>query len=241
MSVRGLSERMAAAVAEGARRAERKDGAEEDEGEITVTEVEVLGAPILVLDGVFSPDECARLVRAMEDERSAMAHTASPGGSNRKRGTRVCFRAVLDDASGGAAFVREWEERVRPFIPAALPSDDGAWEFAGLNPRARACFYEPGGLFAVHQDRGWTPDPDSHRSMLTCMVYFNGGFAGGHTRFFAGPRSRKIVHEVIPRPGRCVMFDQRIFHDGQAVRSGRKFMARTDVMFRRSTGVRARA
>ena len=69
------------------------------------------------------------------------------------------------------------------------------------------------------------------RSRLTCQVYLNDGFAGGRTRFFADKAGATLVESVQPVAGRAIVFAHDVWHDGEAVPVGTKYVMRTDLMF----------
>ena len=57
------------------------------------------------------------------------------------------------------------------------------------------------------------------------MVYLNDGFSGGETAF------EDVVIE--PVKGMALFFIHQILHKGQPVTKGRKYVLRTDVMYKR--------
>ena len=61
------------------------------------------------------------------------------------------------------------------------------------------------------------------------MVYLNGDFEGGETTFEI---SRDPVR-VVPRTGMALVFYHRLLHEGAEVLTGRKYVLRSDVMYRR--------
>ncbi len=60
------------------------------------------------------------------------------------------------------------------------------------------------------------------------MIYLNDGFEGGATCFHQG---RHRLH-VTPKAGMALVFYHRVLHEGAAVEKGRKYVLRTDVMYR---------
>jgi hypothetical protein len=111
-----------------------------------------------------------------------------------------------------------------------------------------------------HCDAPFIQDAET-RSMLTVNIYMNdcvvpnsnnssesessdcseelssilGTFTGGRTRFYADHDERTIIASVVPAAGKCVVFRQlpyaRLLHDGEAVKSGVKYLFRTDVIY----------
>ena len=95
----------------------------------------------------------------------------------------------------------------------------------GLNERFRCYRYEPGQRFAPHRD-GYFERNDRERSLLTFMIYLNDDFSGGETAFLSYGCSAK------PRVGTALLFQHLLDHEGCVVRSGVKYVLRSDVMYR---------
>jgi len=128
---------------------------------------------------------------------------------------------------------------------------EGNWAPHGLNEVWRLCRYQPGGHFAPHFD-GFFVRNFNERSMKTFMLYLNGadedetGFEGGTTNFVDDNQSlfkddsgifraqeENIYSKIKPVAGLAIVFNHRILHEGEQVRSGRKYIMRSDIMYRR--------
>lgn len=94
---------------------------------------------------------------------------------------------------------------------------------AGLNERLRFYAYEAGQAFPPHTDGHYRSDVA--QSALTLLVYLNDGFTGGETVFLDDETT------VAPSTGAALLFPHARWHEGRPVRSGRKVVLRTDVMF----------
>jgi hypothetical protein len=62
------------------------------------------------------------------------------------------------------------------------------------------------------------------------MVYLNQGFEGGETNFYREDRRHRL--QVEPEKGKALVFWHPQLHEGAAVLQGRKYVLRTDVMYR---------
>ena len=131
-------------------------------------------------------------------------------------------RVIVDDVDLAQSLFRT----TRPL----LPEEWYGWELVGLNERFRFYRYDPGQYFAPHTD-GYFERDNGERSHLTFMIYLNGGFEGGETTF---AMNRKPLR-VVPRTGMALLFYHQVLHEGSAVISGRKYVLRSDVMYRRRT------
>jgi hypothetical protein len=63
------------------------------------------------------------------------------------------------------------------------------------------------------------------------MVYLNEGCVGGETAFYHADDRPKAV--IQPVQGMALVFDHQQVHEGAMVESGRKYVLRTDVMYKR--------
>ncbi len=124
---------------------------------------------------------------------------------------RVLF---TDEALAG----KLWDE-ARTFVPARI-GDSSA---IGLNEMFRFYRYTPGQQFRKHRDESFIRN-DSEASYYTFMIYLNDGFGGGATTF----------NDVAIRPaaGTALIFLHDLEHSGDPVTSGKKYVLRTDVMYR---------
>lgn len=187
----------------------------------------------VIVRGALTPEEC----RGIIDVSEKMGYQAAQDYCHLYR-NRLNDRFMSDDVRL-AEFL--WE-RVGKFIPKeVLPPFVGAkqaWKLDDMpiNQRFRFCKYigGHGHHFGAHTDGMYQVD-NTHSSLLTCMVYLNGGdeFEGGLTNFIEYKTCR-LKHSVKPEPGLCVIFRQAnldCYHEGTEVTKGLKYIMRTDVMF----------
>jgi WD40 repeat protein/predicted 2-oxoglutarate/Fe(II)-dependent dioxygenase YbiX len=180
-----------------------------------------------LLRGVLGPAECRQAIR--EAERAGFSATDRDYPPSYRDNDRL----VLDDPARAAALFG----RLRAALPAVLDRAGARWRLQGLNARFRFCRYQSGQQFGLHRDGPYAPSPDV-RSWLTCMLYLNDAveFQGGGTRYYAerGPGAAPLG-EVRPEAGAAIVFDHALWHDGEPVTSGTKYVMRTDVMYRRDS------
>jgi hypothetical protein len=107
-----------------------------------------------------------------------------------------------------------------------------------LNERFRFYRYDPGHTFRPHIDGHFARNDE--RSQLTFMVYLNGECGGGETVIYIQddgltlPDGAQI--RVKPETGKALVFFHYLLHEGAPVKSGRKYVLRTDVMYRVGRG-----
>ena len=175
-----------------------------------------LSPTIWTIDAFCSAAECRALVQLSEREGFASADVGLPGGARMVQGIRNNERAIHTDAELTATFWR----RLSPYCP---PTLDG-WAAVGLHERLRFYKYRPGQRFRRHIDGASQRGP-GEKSFITFMIYLNDDFRGGQTRFDAVA--------VQPRVGMALCFMHAQKHEGCVVESGVKYVARSDVMYRR--------
>ncbi len=180
------------------------------------------GENIFVIHNLLSPEECATLIARSE----TLGYEAAAVGGELLPQLRNNGRAFLEDAALAAYL---WE-RAAPFVP---PWRNGS-AACGLHERFRFYRYETAEQFGVHYD-GSVRRGDNEESHLTFMVYLSDVDEGGETNFY---RTGGIVEFAVqPHRGRALVFDHLRLHEGAAVRRGRKYVLRTDVMYRRQEEV----
>ncbi len=192
------------------------------ESEHTSPKLLPLPHPAAVLDQVFTPRECEALISAAEATGFSATGLLYPADY------RNNDRLVIDDEGLAAALFR----RVQPLLPPVRDERGRLLEPVGMNARFRFCRYSGGQRFGIHRD-GQYCRPNGDASRLVCQVYLNdaGEQAGGRTRFFAGPHDTTPILYVQPSEGRAIIFDHQLWHDGEPVTRGTKYVMRTDVIY----------
>ena len=178
-----------------------------------------------VVHDFLTAAECERFIGMSESAGFADAPISTLGGPVVHKAMRNNDRVMLDD---DALAVELWL-RLKPFV-----GPHGSWQPAGLNERFRFYRYDPGQRFYWHFDGTYERSPLA-RSGLTFMIYLNGGCTGGATEFdfrdsAEGPGSDLL--RVTPEAGKALVFPHAVLHQGAEVTSGRKYVMRSDVMFR---------
>jgi len=174
---------------------------------------------------LLTPAECQQLIERGERIGFEAASVATAAGAKMMTNLRNNDRATFDDPALAAQL---WE-RVEPHVPSL-----GGSTPVGLNERLRFYRYDPSQRFKAHRDGVFERSP-TERSRLTFMVYLNEGSDGGQTVFYSEERVdglRKVVASVEPRTGMGLFFAHEWWHEGSKVVSGRKYVLRTDVIYR---------
>jgi len=169
---------------------------------------------LLTVSNILSPEECDAFIALTE--RAGYSLAPIGGGTLIRTEVRNNGRVMIDDPDLGTAL---WKRLARH-----LPETSYEWRVVGLNERFRYYRYDVGEYFKWHRDGAFVR---SHfeRSLFTAMIYLNDDFEGGETDFG--------VLKIVPRRGMALLFEHERFHQGATVTRGRKYVLRTDVMYRR--------
>jgi predicted 2-oxoglutarate/Fe(II)-dependent dioxygenase YbiX len=186
------------------------------------------GDLLFVIHDFLSAEECRRSVAFSEGLGYVDAPITTALGFVMAKEIRNNTRVMVDTAVlAGGLF-----ERARRFLPARVDR----WSLHGLNERFRYYRYDVGQRFRLHYDGSFWRNAEEE-SQLTFMVYLNDDFDGGTTDFYY--ENRRLKARVKPRRGTALVFAHAQLHEGTPVTSGRKYVLRTDVMYRVSAAVPA--
>ncbi|CAF4083827.1 unnamed protein product [Rotaria sp. Silwood2] len=179
------------------------------------------------LSHIFSPEECQEWIKMSEEIGYSIA-LLNVGGD------REIFAPKYRDSSrcliDSSELAQKLFLRLEPFLPRTWKN--GQFELVGLNERLRFLRYDPSQKFLPHTDGQYRrQDGSGEESFLTIQLYLNEGFQGGETAFIATDNPKNRVSFVI-KTGMVLIFEHRIVHEGTAVKQGRKYTMRTDVMYR---------
>lgn len=183
-----------------------------------------VGPGVFTIEGVLSERECSQFIAAAEGLGFAEAPiNVGLGRTRRVPEHRNNERAMVDDWDLARLLYR----RIRSELPENAEAD---WTLAGLNERFRYYRYRPGQYFRWHHD-GSFQRKNGEKSFLSALLYLTDDFEGGATEFdFFDERL-----EVRPGKGTLLVFEHHLRHQGAPVCRGTKYIARTDVMYRRAS------
>ncbi|WP_257166721.1 2OG-Fe(II) oxygenase [Bradyrhizobium sp. SRS-191] len=181
------------------------------------------------ISGFLSADECADYVRLGETIGFAEAPISTLDGMVMMKDVRNNERVMVDDQARALALYDRLSDHLAPrFLK--------KWTPCRLNERLRLYRYDVGQTFDWHLD-GYFERENGERSYFTFMVYLNDDFEGGATSFRDGYGGAAVgdPFQITPVQGMALLFYHPIMHRGDRVTKGRKYVLRTDVMYRRMT------
>jgi len=167
----------------------------------------------------FSEQECDTMIAQAEALGFSNATIETRAGPILNDGVRNNERAKIDDEELAASL---WAR-----LTSVMPTIFKGRTALGLNERIRYYRYDAGQRFNWHRD-GFVNLEGGRRSQFTFMVYLNDDYEGGGTSF----RGQKFPTFVTkPKKGQALLFYHPIWHRGDAVTAGRKYVLRSDVMY----------
>jgi hypothetical protein len=195
--------------------------------EANMTELVWRADNIGTIAGFLSAAECDDYIRLGETTGFEAATITTPMGMMIFEEVRNNDRVIRDDPERAHALYQRLSGHLRL-------SFQHWWKPIGLNERLRLHRYDVGQQFNWHRD-GHFERLFDERSQFTFMVYLNDDFEGGTTSFADddGVTSDGILR-VTPEKGMALLFHHPLRHRGDPVTAGRKYVLRTDVMYRRS-------
>jgi hypothetical protein len=184
-----------------------------------------------IISHLLTPSECTNLISKHDD--ALISHDVTLTLRKRK---------VFDDEALADLL---WS-RLKPFFGTQqiIDEDSSSWMASHLNTRFRYCKYEKGGLFEPHFDGRRLAGVDE-QSFMTVNIYLNDvpSEHGGSTRILtaceectgthSAPHEHEVLGKVPPIEGLAAVFWDSLFHDGEELTGGVKYLLRTDVMFQR--------
>ena len=170
---------------------------------------------VQIIDGILSKERCSQLIEKLEDSPLLQAER---NGAN-------YYRSVFFDEH----LAKELEQAISRYVPRDIKA-------TRLSDRFRFSKYNPGGKFSLHQDGIYQDPRTGERSAYTLSIFLNDEFSGGETAFFDGDNmieaesNRNNPLTTKPVIGRGVLFPREVYHCGNEVENGYKYLLRTDVM-----------
>lgn len=168
---------------------------------------------------ILSKAECAGLIERIEALKPEIATVNSISGTKINRDIRNNDRVIFDD--------QELADKLLERIREKAPPEIHGMQLVGANEKFRCYRYQPGMRFAPHSDGSFIRN-ENERSCYSFLVYLNEECEGGATTFLTEPEVA-----VQPETGMGLLFQHPITHEGSIVTAGIKYVARTDLMYRK--------
>ena len=194
---------------------------------------EKIGKNIVLIHDFWSPEACEAWVARAERSGFDEAPVTTGDGPVMKQDVRNNDRAMIDDVEAANQL---WEQ-LKPLLPEywerptlKCRGAKGTFDAIGLNERLRFYRYGVGQRFFIHRD-GYFKRSDDELSLLTFLVYLTDDVSGGETLLVTGAAPGGSMR-VAPQAGLALLFQHDTLHEGATVTGGRKYVLRSDVMYR---------
>ena len=175
----------------------------------------VLDSFLFTIEDFFSAEECEKYILWSEQRGYEEAKVQVDGNQVTLKGVRNNSRITFIDLELADMI---WE-RFKPFAVNKFANS----EVLNLNEMFRFYKYEVGQRFKRHIDGSFIRN-DEEASYFTFMIYLNDDFDGGETTF--------QFEKIKPKKGTALVFYHGMKHSGEEVKSGIKYVLRTDVMYK---------
>lgn len=186
----------------------------------------------ILIKGAFDNDFCDRIIKDKKGSfKKAKTHYPTSYRNNE--------RQVLNTEELSLQLFQE----IKNYIPEEIDikgiskQEQGKWKLDSLNSRIRVCRYLPNQYFNKHLD-GVHFVTRTKQSKLTFMIYLNGceDFDGGRTLFFNSKADDTIIGSYEPQKGDLIIFDHNLWHSGETVLNGKKYILRSDLIYQKIDG-----
>ncbi|CCG83268.1 Putative uncharacterized protein [Taphrina deformans PYCC 5710] len=203
-----------------------------------------------IIEGLLTSEECRNIIR--QGEAVEFSPDCAVAGSATQQASILAhnFYYYSDDQTLARIY-----NRALPFLPESI---EGC-AVKGINARFRVYRYVPGAVYRPHIDGSWprsgldSTKPEGSQyiyddtrdgaqlSRLTFLIYLNDDFEEGYTTFFIPDNQPEKLRgvRVVPRIGSVLVFPHgdsigALLHEGSSVKSGAKYVIRTDVLYEKS-------
>lgn len=168
---------------------------------------------LYAIDNILDKKQCDKYVKLFDNPQNVECINSK----NRKY-----FRVVFIDEQ----LALELYNKIKSYIPRKIQS-----QVVGMNKYIRLSKYNPGQFFGIHKD-GMNRDKDNNSySYATLNIFLNDNFEGGETTFYEKDK-KTITLKCKPKTGRGSFFYAQQFHEGNKIKSGYKYLLRTDLMLK---------
>jgi len=179
---------------------------------------------IFTVRGAFSREEAETLVAKAETQGFELQTSRGPAYGEAERHH---YRLSFDDAGYASGLWQNLQSCLQALrVGGRAP--------VGLNENIRIYKYTGGDVFGKHIDG--SNQTTLGRTEYTLLVYLTGygdGLEGGETVFYAGNGTKEVLR-VVPNTGMALVHRhgrECLLHESLPVRSGVKYVLRSDVVF----------
>ena len=167
---------------------------------------------LLILDDVLTKNECQMLMMKCHDLLTNDENYDSNFDPKLTKKMFYSTRYYDDDFRNRLWF------RIKHLLP------NNAY---GILPKITLSMYNDYGFFPMHQDVQY--EHEGMFTRFTLNIFLNESFTGGETDFFYDDKTTLRL-SATPKSGRGALFDEVIWHKGNTVTNGRKYLFRAHIL-----------
>lgn len=179
----------------------------------------------LHLSSVFESQYCSQLINKAIDSGFNRAEVNVYGKTKMREDIRNNSRLMWESQE----LAKELEYKIKQAAVNNYPEIFNNKKTIGLGDYFRMYRYELGEYFKPHKDG--SVDKDNSNSFITVLVYLN-NTDGGETILMPEGFSQKDKWiKITPKVGDVLLFQHDCWHSGEQVKSGEKYVLRTDIFY----------
>ena len=182
-----------------------------------------------IIDNFLTSEKCKELIDLSESIGYQEADISYTSGAKMNKDYRDNYRCLVRDEN-----LRLYlENLIKPYAPENLNyiEQGGVVKklpLIKLSGNFRFYKYLPGQKFKKHRDSNNLEEGGV--SLITILIYLNDAEEGGETSVYDSTLSDKIL--VRAETGKMLLFDHSIAHTGEELKSGIKYVLRTDLIYK---------
>lgn len=175
---------------------------------------------LLVLDNLLSKNECKMLI----EKCNQLLMEESINNGSIKFDQHLTKKMFYSTRYYDDEFRDEIWQRIKHLLPENAHS---------ILPKITLSMYNDYGFFPMHQDVQY--EHDGMFTRFTLNIFLNEEFCGGETDFFMNDKTTLRL-SAKPKCGRGALFDEVIWHRGNTVTNGRKYLFRAHILMKEDSG-----
>jgi len=199
-----------------------------------------------LLHKVLTTEECQSIVEQVFASNGASLEDANPvlwrewSENPKEEYKKLGIRIIRKSEAYSEALFQRVKDHLPKVVETTTSKEKLTWDLSGLSERIRFIKYDAGQQFPPHTDGPYVKT-DVISSHYTALFYLdksggtfslNSDFRGGELYFLRDTgKTLTRLFKVTPEPGLVVVFPHRTLHEGHSLKSGHKYLIRSDVMY----------
>ena len=173
---------------------------------------------LCIINNLLTTTECRKLISKCNSLLSEKVDKSIDPNFSKKMFYSTHF---YDDT-----FCNDLFSRIKEFLPVKAH---------GFLPKLTLSMYNDYGYFPLHQDVQY--EHEGMFTQFTLNIFLNGRqeFDGGETDFLKDDK-QSLRYQAVPESGRGALFEEKIWHRGNTVTRGKKYLLRAHILMPMGSG-----